>query len=277
MKEKVKKTIKYLYTNMSSKEMGILPGHLAFYLLLMLIPFLTLMGSLLTTIDIGTSSITDIIYNNLPKNIANLIISISEQESSNISLWMLLIPTLILASNGTYSMITASNSIYKIENSSYIKNRLKAFVMLVVLVLIFVFLLLVPTFGNILFKIIGSILIDENIVENIWYWLFTILKYPVTFLFVFLSVKLLYKMAISLRKTHKKVTIGALSTSIMWVIATIGYSYYIEYFSSYETFYGGISSLLFLMLWIYLISYIFVFGIVLNASIYANEEVKSTR
>ncbi len=274
MKDNVKKVFQYLYKNIRSKEMGILPGHLAFYFLLMLIPFLTLLGSLLTTVDIVSTSITEIMYNNLPKNIADLVISISKQESSDMSLWMLLIPTLVLASNGTYSMITASNSIYKISDSKYIVNRLKAFVMLVVLVLIFLFLLLVPTFGNILFKIIGSILLSSNIVNNIWYVLFTALKYPVTFLFVYISVKLLYAMAIGYKKARKKVAAGALFTSIMWVIVTVGYSFYIEYFSSYETFYGGISSLLFLMLWIYLISYIFVFGIIINATIYElnNEE-----
>ena len=114
MKDRIKKVFQYLYKNVRSKEMGILPGHLAFYFLLMLIPFLTLLGSLLTTVDIVSTSITEVMYNNLPKNIADLVISISRQESSDLSLWMLLIPTLVLASNGTYSMITASNSIYKI-------------------------------------------------------------------------------------------------------------------------------------------------------------------
>ena len=277
MKERIKKIFQYIYKNINRPEMGVLPGHLAFYFLMMLIPLITLIGALLTTIDIVSASITDIIYSNLPKNIADLVIFISEQEPSNVSLWMLFIPTLILASNGTYSMIITSNSVYKVKNANYFFNRVKAFLMLIVLILIFLFLLLVPTFGNILFKIIGSIITNTNIVENISYLIFNILKYPITFLFVYIAVKALYVMAPNIKVQRKQVTFGALFTSIMWVVSTLAYSYYIEYFSSYETFYGGISSLLFLMLWIYVISYIFVLGMAMNASRYAVEKEESTK
>ena len=41
---------------------------------------------------------------------------------------------------------------------------------------------------------------------------------------------------------------------------------YIEYFSSYENYYGGISGILILMIWINLISYIFVLGMNMNAA-----------
>lgn len=277
MKERIKKIFQYIYKNINRPEMGVLPGHLAFYFLMMLIPLITLIGALLTTIDIVSASITDIIYSNLPKNIADLVIFISEQEPSNVSLWMLFIPTLILASNGTYSMIITSNSVYKVKNANYFFNRVKAFLMLIVLILIFLFLLLVPTFGNILFKIIGSIITNTNIVENISYLIFNILKYPITFLFVYIAVKALYVMAPNIKVQRKQVTFGALFTSIMWVVSTLAYSYYIEYFSSYETFYGGISSLLFLMLWIYVISYIFVLGMAMNASRYAVEKEEITK
>lgn len=248
--------------------MGVLPGHLAFYFMMMLIPLLTLLGSILSSIDLVSASITDVIYENLPNNIADIVISISRQEPSDLSIWVLLIPSLLLASNCTYSMIITSNSIYKVKNSNYIFNRIKAFLMLVVLVAIFIFLLLVPTFGNLIFRIIGSIITNSNIVDNIYYILFNLLKYPITFLFVFFAVKFLYIMAPNKKMERNQVNYGAWFTSIMWVIATLCYSYYIEYFSSYENFYGGISSLLFLMLWIFLISYIFVLGMALNASKY---------
>jgi membrane protein len=54
------------------------------------------------------------------------------------------------------------------------------------------------------------------------------------------------------------------------MLVTWGYSYYMEYFNSYESFYGGISSLLFLMLYIQIISYIFVLGMNIN---YAREKM----
>lgn len=271
MKNKIKIFFKTLYEIVNRPEMEVLPGHLAFYFMMMLIPLLTLLGSILTNFELVSTSISQVIYGHLPSSIADIVISVSRQDVSNLSLWIILVPTLILASNGTYSMIITSNSVYKVRPKgnvilAYIKDRTKAFIMLVVLIFIFLFLILVPTLGNVIFKIIGNIVTNENIVNNTYYILFKILKYPVTFLFVFLSIKVLYVMAPDTKIKMKDTNIGAFFTSLTWVIVTLGYSYYIQYFSSYETFYGGLSSLLFLMLWIYLLSYMFVLGIALNAS-----------
>lgn len=271
MKNKINIFFKTLYEIVNRPEMEVLPGHLAFYFMMMLIPLLTLLGSILTNFELVSTSISQVIYGHLPSSIADIVISVSRQDVSNLSLWIILVPTLILASNGTYSMIITSNSVYKVRPKynvilAYIKDRTKAFIMLVVLIFIFLFLILVPTLGNVIFKIIGNIVTNENIVNNTYYILFKILKYPVTFLFVFLSIKVLYVMAPDTKIKMKDTNIGAFFTSLTWVIVTLGYSYYIQYFSSYETFYGGLSSLLFLMLWIYLLSYMFVLGIALNAS-----------
>ena len=271
MKNKIKIFLKTLYEIVNRPEMEVLPGHLAFYFMMMLIPLLTLLGSILTNFELVSTSISQVIYGHLPSSIADIVISVSRQDVSSLSLWIILIPTLILASNGTYSMIITSNSVYKVRPKgnvilAYIKDRTKAFIMLVVLIFIFLFLILVPTLGNVIFKIIGNIVTNENIVNNTYYILFKILKYPVTFLFVFLSIKVLYVMAPDTKIKMKDTNIGAFFTSLTWIRVTLGYSYYIQYFSSYETFYGGLSSLLFLMLWIYLLSYMFVLGIALNAS-----------
>lgn len=259
--------------------MAILPGHLAFYFLMMLIPFLALIGSILTTVDITSKTITDIMYENLPDAIADVVISISRQDTSSVSLWILLIPTIILASNGTYSVITVSNLVYKVKNSkniikTYIINKLKSFLMLIILILIFIFLLLIPTFGNILFKIIGNIITNEKIINNVYYIIFNVLKYPVSFLIVYISIKVLYLLAPNIKMKKNKVRYGAVISSILLVISTFIYSIYIENFSTYETFYGGISSLLILMLWIYVLSYIFVLGMALNVTHYKLDEKK---
>ena len=61
---------------------------------------------------------------------------------------------------------------------------------------------------------------------------------------------------------------GAIFTTILWVISTEVFAYYIGKFSSYDLFYGSISNLLILFMWIYILSYIFIFGMIINASTY---------
>ena len=57
---------------------------------------------------------------------------------------------------------------------------------------------------------------------------------------------------------------GALFTSVFWVLATYIYSYYIANFAHYNVFYGGLSNVIILMLWVYFLAYIFTIGMALN-------------
>ncbi len=265
MKRKVTAFFKEIYNLIKRPEMSVLPAHLAFYLMMMLVPLLVLLGAVLTKFSISSESMTTIIHNNLPTNVANLIIGVSKSDISSLSLWIVLIPTVLLASNGTYSIIIASNSIYKVDDKNYLKKKIKSFFMFIVLIILFVFLLLVPAFGNLIFRIIGSIVTNTNITDSIYYLVFNLFKYPISFLFIYLAVKFLYYIAPSIRLNSKELNAGTLFTSIMWVISTFLYSYYIDFYTGYETFYGSMSSLLFLMLWLYVLSYIFVLGMILNS------------
>ena len=52
----------------------------------------------------------------------------------------------------------------------------------------------------------------------------------------------------------------------MWIIGTEIYSIYIRNFAHYNLFYGSISNIIILMIWVYFLSYIFVFGLAINAT-----------
>ena len=134
MKDKIKRFLHYLYISIRKPEMEILPGNLAFFFMMMLIPLLTIIATILANIDIGAVPLHQALTENFPKNIADLIESIVGVGSSD-SFWAILIGSLLLAANGTYSIIVTSNSIYGIKNSSQIKNRIKSVVLVIVLVL----------------------------------------------------------------------------------------------------------------------------------------------
>ena len=75
----------------------------------------------------------------------------------------------------------------------------------------------------------------------------------------------------------KSTNIGALFTTLGWILATEIFAFYIDKFAQYDVFYGSISNMLVLLLWVFLLAYIYVFGLVINASEYknyANEEDK---
>ena len=263
MKDKIKRFLHYLYISIRKPEMEILPGNLAFFFMMMLIPLLTIIATILANIDIGAVPLHQALTDNFPKNIADLIESIVGVGSSD-SFWAILIGSLLLAANGTYSIIVTSNSIYGIKNSSQIKNRIKSVVLVIVLVLLFTLLLIIPTINSKVLSVIAK-LTKTNMASNIYFLLYKVLKYPVIFLFVFIFVKILYKFSPS-GGNRKRTSYGAVFTSVLLMISTYLYSVYIDYFSDFETIYGGISNILILMLWLNLIAYIFVLGMNMNAA-----------
>ena len=70
----------------------------------------------------------------------------------------------------------------------------------------------------------------------------------------------------------KNVNGGAIFTTIGWILSTSLYSYYISHYANYSIFYGSLANIVILMLWVYLLSYIFVIGIAMN---YHEEQEKT--
>ena len=262
MKKRIKNFLKYLNFAIKRPEMEVLPGNLAFFFMMMIIPLLTILGLIISNLDVGTESVYDALVKNFPKNIADLIISISGESSSGIGIFVLLFSSLFLASNGTYSMIVTSNSIYGIKKSSYIKNKIKSIVLIFILVILFTILLFIPMFNNKIINFLGDLL-HINTTSNLFVNIYHILKYPVMLILVFIFIEILYKYSSS-SKIKKRTIYGAVFSSILLIVVTFIYSFYIDNFSSFENFYGGISSILCLMIYLNLISYIFVLGMSIN-------------
>lgn len=268
MKSKIKRFLNYLYISIRRPEMEVLPGNLAFFFIMMMIPLLTILGIVIANINIG-NNVYEALVANFPDNIATLIMSMAGDEHSSIGTLTLIVVSLILASNGTYSIIVTSNSVYGNKNKNYIKNKIKSIFLLIALILMITILIIIPVINSKVINFIQDIT-KFNIKTNTIYIVYKTLKYPVTFLLIFVIVNLLYKFS-SNKIKNRRTTYGAIFTSLLLVIVTWAYSFYIEYFNTYETFYGGISSLLILMLYFYIISYVFVLGMNIN---YAREKIR---
>jgi membrane protein len=60
---------------------------------------------------------------------------------------------------------------------------------------------------------------------------------------------------------------GALFASVVWLIVTAGFSFYADMFTPWRAIYGVFSGVFVLMLWLFLSTYIFLFGAELNAQL----------
>lgn len=247
-------------------EMRILPGQLAFFLFMSLIPLAALIGAIASTLSIPVESLKQTM-NGMPKEAVDFIIQIINNKGLNFNISVFFISAFILASNGPHSMIITSNEIYKIQSRNIIARRIKAIMMTFVMVGLFFVLFLIPIFGDYIFEMIKNNIYDESLIQFL-YLIYQLIKYPVLLIILHFNIKLLYVIAPDDHIESMTTTQGAIFTTVGWIIATEIYSFYIGAFTSYDKFYGSISSIIILLLWIYILSYIFVLGMIINAGTY---------
>ena len=261
------KIFKYLM----KPEMRILPGQLAFFLVVSIIPLFAMIVTMAAALSISTEVIRVAINESVPSVVADFLNGIIRGDGINFNIIIFYFSAFILASNGTYSMINTSNEIYKVEPNSFFSRRLKAIVMIFILMGLFLFLLAVPVFGSTISEIIVQLTGNTNLVMVIRKIL-SVLKYPIILIILFINIKLMYVIAPDEKIPSKTTNKGALFTTILWVLSTEIFAFYIEQFASYDIFYGSISNILVLLLWVYLLSYIFVLGMIINASSYKEDK-----
>ena len=250
--------------------MRILPGHLAFFLVMTLIPLVALIATITAALSISTESIRVAIAASVPSEVAGIINSVIAGEGINFNIIIFYFSAFLLASNGAYSMINTSNEIYKVEPRDIISRRLKAILMTFILVGTFLFLILVPVFGTTIFEIVKEMTGNTTVISVIQEML-VILKYPLIILILYANIKLMYVIAPDKEIPSKTTIKGSIFTTIGWVLSTEVFAFYVEKFTKYDIFYGSISNILVLLLWVYLLSYIYVLGMVVNASDYKKE------
>lgn len=263
--EKSKTFMKRVLEIIKKPEMRILPGQLAFFLLLSIIPLFAIIAVVAAKFSLSIESLIQVINQNLPKEVADFIIQIIGGKSISMNIVIFCVSGFILASNGPHSMIISSNILYKVKDKDFLTRRIKAILMTIILVILFLFVLAVPAFGDKIVNIIVSLIANDKIGKAISIG-YNILKYPTSILIIFFFIKLLYTMAPDTTIKSKDTTTGAFVTTIGWIISTEVYSFYVSSFAKYNLLYGSVANLIILFLWIYLLSYIFVLGMALNAS-----------
>jgi len=92
-------------------------------------------------------------------------------------------------------------------------------------------------------------------------------RWVIIVLMFFTVISLIYTLGPSMHKRWKFLSAGSSMATFLIILTTVGFSYYVNHFSSYNRIYGSIGSILVLMVWIYINSFVLLIGFELNASI----------
>lgn len=259
MAKRYERIFPHLKDILSRPDMSILPGQLAFFFILSLVPTITIIFYIASFLSISLADITDFFGVTMSQELFSLLTPIVENNEFGFGLFVLIVVGIYLASNGTNSIIVTANNIYGIEQKTFIERRIKAIIMVFIIILLFLFIALVPIFGSFLMS-----LIEQVTGYNGVYDFLNLCKLPFSWFTIFFFIKLLYTIAPDKNIPSAYVNIGSLFTSIGWVLATEIYLYYVGHFANYSIYYSGLSNIAILMMWIYILATIFVIGMGLN-------------
>ena len=170
-----------------------------------------------------------------------------------ISLWS--------ANSGIKSLFDALNVVYhERETRSYIRRTIVSFCFtagaLMFLILSLVCIVVVPIVFN--YVGLGSALP----------LVLAVLRWPLLVLVLSLFLGLVYRFGPSRQHVHWQwVSWGSAFASITWVIASLGFSYYVANFGSYNKTYGSLGAAIGFMTWIWISSMVVLLGGELNAEL----------
>lgn len=269
MKREVKRIYQNFLDALKTPELRILPGQLAFYILMSMIPIIAII-SLIASIIFNNFDLANSLNGVIPSALSNIIIKLLDSTSvGNVA--FIIGCYIILGSNGPSAIIIASNAIYGLEQPNYLRLKIKACIMTVILVILFLFIIIIPLLGNIIFKNIMEYFSITYLIKE-YYGFISIMKLIGSFLIIYISIKLLYTLGPDTSVKSKHTTLGSVFTTIGFIASTELFAFYITNIARYDELYGNFANILILLIWIYLLAYIFVMGMAINVNRYQNKE-----
>jgi membrane protein len=181
-----------------------------------------------------------------------------------------LILSLWAASGAMMSMIEGFNAAYHIPRGrGPVKERLVAALLVLCVVLPGVGASTLIIFGNqteatLLYTLGVS---REGAELTIWIELLgKALRFVLAFGGIVLGTALLYLMAPNRRLRFRDVWPGAVVSSLLWLVTTGGFSWYVRNIANYSVLYGSIAAVIALLVWMYLLSIIAFVGCEFNVA-----------
>jgi membrane protein len=190
-------------------------------------------------------------------------------ETSSQALGIALVVSLLFAINAASGVWGAAGRAINVahgvaDRRGFLRRRLIVFGLTIVAIGFFLLAVTAVFLGDDWAQsLFGRIGLGTQAVE-VW----SVIRWPVALLFALAALAVVVRFAPDpdARRSHA-LTTGSLVTVVLWVLATLGFSYYVENFGRYGAVYGTFSTIVVLLVWLYLISLAFLYGTELDAEL----------
>ncbi|MBI9034628.1 MAG: YihY/virulence factor BrkB family protein [Bacteroidales bacterium] len=237
--------------------MALFPAILFFFTL---IPYIPIDGFQQTLIGLIQDTLPPNTFDEVNGTLEDIVL---KKNTGWLSLSFIL--ALVFSTNGTSAIIEAFNHTYHtIETRSYMKQRLIALFLVFVLSGILILATAMIIFGTEAIQYVYSL---GWIKDSFTFYMIATLKWVVLVALIYFIFSFLYYFAPAKRKAFRFISAGSTLATILMILTSVGFDYYISNFSRYNALYGSIGTLMIILFWIYLNAIICLIGFELNASI----------
>ncbi|GGE50222.1 membrane protein [Pedobacter psychrotolerans] len=172
---------------------------------------------------------------------------------------------IFFATNGVKNLMKAFNkSSLIIETRGWIKQRLIALALTVFICLSIIACITAMALSEVLLKYIKD---ELHLKASLAVYAIQFTRWALLATLYFITISILYRYGPSHAKKWKLFSAGSWLATILAFITIWGFSFYINHFGSYNKVYGSIGTLIVVMIWLYLNSFILLIGFELNASV----------
>lgn len=172
---------------------------------------------------------------------------------------------LFFATNGIHNLMIAFNKASLIvETRTFLKRRFVALVLTIVLVLSMIICIAAMALSEVILNFLKAEMGYEG---NITIYAIQFTRWALLGTLYFINVSILYRYGPAHSKKWKFFSPGSWLATILAFLTIWGFSFYINNFGTYNKIYGSIGTLMVVMIWLYLNSFILLIGFELNASI----------
>jgi membrane protein len=174
--------------------------------------------------------------------------------------------SLYFSTNGVNSLMEAFNNTYhQVEQRPWMKQYLISVMIVLINSLLLIISIVLMTFGSTLLLWLLPEIVKNSVFLII---ILQVLRWLIILALLLFAISFVYYFAPARRKKRFSIiSPGSLFATLLIVVTTLGFNFYVDHFSSYNALYGSLGTLMIVLFWIYINAISLLVGFELDASI----------
>ncbi|MCI5602073.1 MAG: YihY/virulence factor BrkB family protein [Lachnospiraceae bacterium] len=237
----------------------------AFFLIMSIVPFLSLLLTLIKYLPISQGMLLDTVINVTPVPFEPLVTTILEElfaKSNGAILSVSVLVAIWSAAKGVLAIVRGLQAVYHVnESRNYFVLRFISAIYTVIFVSAIILTLLLLVFSN---QIYYALKKDFPVAAD-FISVFIKQKFILALCLLTLFFLVVYKLVRRSKNSFISLIPGAVIAALSWIVFSYAFSVYIDKFSDFSYTYGSLTTIVLLMLWVYFCMYLLFIGAEINS------------